>query len=393
MKLKSTLHIKDAILNNDIIMLIWAFYSSANCLFWASNLKRSYSVDGIMKLCDFMTAGLLAVMLLFNKRLKIKEFLLYSVFLAVTVIIEIVVFNRDFAVLSLFMISFTTIDFRKFIQFDIKLKIMWLFLIILMWKTGIIQNYSGLFNGTFKQSIGFQHPNTFAMFSLVILIEWLYLRYQDAGLPELLLIPAFWYVIMEISPSRTTGYTFLLVYLLFLTAKYFPKVFTWKPIIYVLTAIGPIMGTLSVVITKMYIAHKPIAYKINDIMTNRIWFQAEYWQTYPVKLFGGKIDSDSSVSVILDSGYIRCILTYGIVFSVILCILFGALIYYTIKQKQTGIALMTVFFLLMGFAETAMLRLVINITFLAVFNRGCTEIKLHDPDIPVRSYKKHWQKS
>ena len=356
-----------------IIMLIWTFYSSACALFWVSNLKRSYSVEPLMKLCDYMTAGLLAGALLLKQRYKIKKMMLYGSFMLITVIVESVAINRDFAVLSMFMLCFVSIDYHKFILYDIKLKIFWLVMILLMWKVGIVRNFADYFNGIFKQSLGFQHPNTFAMFSLVILLEWLYLRYEKAKLPELLLIPAFWYVIMKISPSRTTGYTFLFIYALFLVAKYLPKVYSWKPVIWLMVAVGPIIGIFSVKITQMYIQHDKLAYKINEIMTNRIDFQAQYWQAYPVKLFGGKIDTENSVDVILDSGYIRCILTYGIILSVVLCLLFSVLIYYALINHQIGIALMAVFFLMMGFAETAMLRLIMNITFLAVFNQQCIQ--------------------
>ena len=372
-KLPALFRISLSLSYQKIIMLIWTFYSSASALFWLSNLKRSYSVDSIMKLCDYMTAALLVGALLLKQRYRIKRILLYAFFLMITVVVELVAINRDFAVLSMFMICFVSMDYQKFIRYDIKLKLFWFVMILLMWKAGIVQNFADYFNGTFKQSLGFQHPNTFAMFSLIILLEWLYLRYEKAKLPELLLIPVFWYVIMKISPSRTTGYTFLFVYLLFLVAKYFPKIFSWKPVIWIMMAVGPIIGVFSVIITKMYIQHDKLAYEINELMTNRIDFQAQYWQAYPVKLFGGKIDTESSVDVILDSGYIRCILTYGIVLSVVLCLLFSMLIYYALKNHQIGIALMAVFFLMMGFAETAMLRLVMNITFLAVFNQQCTK--------------------
>lgn len=66
-------------------------------------------------------------------------------------------------------------------------------------------------------------------------------------------------------------------------------------------------------------------------------------------------------------------LTYGIILSVVLCLLFSVLIYYALINHQIGIALMAVFFLMMGFAETAMLRLIMNITFLAVFNQQCIQ--------------------
>lgn len=373
LKLPSALRINDNLNYSHMIMLIWTFYSCASCLFWVSNLKRSYSVDGIMKLCDYATAGFLVVTLALKRRYRTKKLLLYAIFLAVVITVESVVINRDFAVLSMFMICFVSIDFEKFVQYDIKLKIFWFFMIILMCLVGITNNFSGYFNGTFKQALGFQHPNTFAMFGIVIMLEWLYLRYQKAQLPELLLIPLFWLIIMKISPSRTTGYTFLFIYVLFLVAKYYPKIFTWKPVMLVLSAIGPALGIFSVRITQLFLDYDPLAHEINRLMTNRIWFQAQYWEAYPVKLFGGKIDTEATVDVILDCAYIRCILTYGIVFSVLLCLFFSVLTYCALKNDRIGLALMVVFFLLMGFAETAMLRLIMNITFLAIFNIQSTE--------------------
>lgn len=366
-----------------LVMLIWTFYSSASCLFWVSNLKRSFAVDGVMKLCDFMTAGMLAVVFLFDKRIKTKEFIALALFVSATAIVEIAVFNRDFAVMMLFMLCFMQIDFRKFIAFDMKLKIIWTALIILMCKAGIIRNFADYFNGTFKQSLGFQHPNTFAMFCFIILLEWLFLRYQNGKFIEMLAVPAVWLVVMKIAPARTTGFTFLGVYFLFLVARYFPGLYKSKIVRWGLTMVGSVVAVVSVLLTELYIANNKFALKMNEIMTNRIQFQALYWKTYPVRLFGGKIDTSSEVLVILDSGYIRCILTYGIVLSALLCVFFSVLTYRALKNGHTGVALMVTFFLLMGFAETAMLRLVMNVTFLAVFNRSCTGFSFSAPKFPV----------
>lgn len=353
-----------------LFYIIWTFYSSTYCLFWVSSLKRSYSVQGILKVCNYITVALLILLFVFKRQFDRREFNKYILLGAIFIGVELFTSNLDFMILALFVLCAADLDFEEFIRFDMKMKLFWLCIILLMCYLGITKNFIRYINGAYKQALGFQHPNTFAMFVLIILLEWLYLRSKIMNWAERGCILLIWFVVMQISLSRTTGYMFLAVYVLFGLYRYYPGVFNHKLIRVVCSASMPIMTIVSVVITELYIRRNQFAIELDKLMTHRIRLQALYWKTYPVQLFGQKINVDSSVQVILDSAYIRCLLSYGLVFTVLLCFFYTVLMYKSFAKKQMELAFMMLFFVTMGFGETSMLRIIMNVTLLAVLNQS-----------------------
>lgn len=353
-----------------LFYIVWAFYSSMYCLFWVSNLKRSYSVQGLLKISNYITVVLLILLFVSKRWFDRREFNRYILLGAIFIGVEIFVSNLDFTVLILFILCAADIDFREFIRFDIKIKLFWLFAILLLYYLGITKNFVGYINGAYKQALGFQHPNTFAMFVLIILLEWLYLRSRIMKLAERLCILLVWFVAMQISLSRTTGYMFLVVYILFILYRYFPKIFDYKIIKILFSSSMPVMTVLSVIITKLYIKGSRFAIELDKIMTHRIRLQSLYWKVYSVQLFGQRINMDSSFQVILDSAYIRCLLSYGIIFTLFLCYFYTIVTYKSFSKGHAELAFLMVFFTVMGFGETSMLRIIMNITFLALLNQS-----------------------
>lgn len=79
--------------------------------------------------------------------------------------------SLSFMIMVLFIILAQHMNFDKLIRYDLMLKVFMLFAIVGMCLVGITDNYSAVANGTYKQSMGFTHPNTFTCYVLTVIME------------------------------------------------------------------------------------------------------------------------------------------------------------------------------------------------------------------------------
>ena len=129
----------------------------------------------------------------------------------------------------------------------------------------------------------------------------------------------------------------------------------------------PLLLVVSIVLTKLYISGNSIAILADKVFTNRIRLQSIYWKKFGMSLWGKDISALTS-RFVLDSAYIRCLVAYGIVFSVVFCDDYVNILHKANKVGNNRLIILIIFFLVMGFAETSMLRVTFNITILALLN-------------------------
>ena len=132
-----------------------------------------------------------------------------------------------------------------------------------------------------------------------------------------------------------------------------------------LLAISPaLLLSISVLLTEMYIRKNPLAFKISKMLSGRIYLQSYYWKRYPVNLFGRRMAEALTTERVLDSGYIRCLLQNGLIFTIFLCVAYALVILWAYRMRQYEIAFFAVFFIIYGFMEASFLRVGFNISLL-----------------------------
>ena len=91
---------------------------------------------------------------------------------------------------------------------------------------------------------------------------------------------------------------------------------------------------------------------LNKQLTGRIYLQSKYMQIYHFSLFGNLVDS----SIVLDNTYIRCVLLYGIVGTIIYYYIFNRAIYFSSKEKNRLLTIILIVILLYGIMEMHIIR-------------------------------------
>ena len=357
----------------NLFYVIWTFYSSTYFLFWASNLKRSYSsVTRLLNVCTWITLAAL-VLYIMGSGVRKKDIWLYALLAGVTVLTQYVQRSATLVVLVLFVVSARRLDFREIIRYDVKLKLVWLGVIILLYVTGIVKNIEGYYGNikysVYKQALGFQHPNTLAIFTFTLVMEWLLLRFKSFRVWEWVAILVIWFVVMGISQSRSTGYSMLFLVFVLMLAKRFPKIIYSKPVRILFVAAPPVTAVLGIVLSSLYTRGNTFVRALNKQMTGRIYLQTLFLKGYSVNLFGNDIEPLAQYYT-LDSAWIRCLLSYGLIFFIIFILLYMWVIYKAMISENIEMAVFSLFFVLMGFGETSMVRIAINVSMLAWINRG-----------------------
>lgn len=357
-----------------LFRLAWTFYSCIYVLFYASELSYKYNSSVIMRYTQITTIMILLSSLFLNRKYRIKEFLKYIAFLLMVFLIEINVSDRAFLVYILFMISAQKIDLAKLIKFDVKLKTALLIFVIFLCEIGYINNYAAVINGSYKQALGFSHPNTFCCFAYTIILEWLCIHFKKAKWRNYLLALALFICIYAIGGGRTSSYTFLLIYFLFVIAKITPKVFYSKISSFIFTIITPLMAFMSFLTAYLYSQGNTYMTVLNELMSYRIGLSSYFMDNYDIKLFGQEVltistrsaDLGNVQSLILDCAYIRCILVYGAIYFSILIVMYIILLRALLYNKQIEYALFALFFVILGVGESYMLNPLYNISMLFV---------------------------
>lgn len=340
-----------------------------------SEFAYMYDFDSIFRMIKLAISATLFLMLVALNRYTIKKIILYAVVLMIVFLVEIHISNTDFLVYLLLIMCFPRGSFEKFISFDVFLKTTSVFIIMLLCSMGIINNYIHVTHFAEKQSLGFSHPNILSMFICTILVEWLYLRFNKMKLWDWVVILGIMLVNYNIAASRTSTFVFLLIYVLFLVANYFPRMYNSKLVKYLFVVSMPLMAMFSFVGAWLYVQGNQTFIMLNELFTGRWEGALMVFHKYGVTLLGQKLELFSSRMAALngvsyfsvDNAYFYCVLQYGILYFILLCVTYIAVIHYAMNNHIWHLALFCLFFVIVGFGESYLLNPLYNVALLCLF--------------------------
>lgn len=359
----------------------WFLFSIGYIIFQQSEFIYINHSAGYYKLISYVTLVALITCILMDSKYKKGEFYIYILLCALVGLIYLTRSNRTFLVYMLFMLAFKSVryDFEYLIKFDVKIKLWMLIFVVSMSMIGVINNYSAIWSsGIIKYAYGFFHPNTLGILCFAILVEWLYLQYKTLRLIEWVIVGGIAFYIFDMAASRTSAYTFTVIFILFLLAKTWPRFYSFRITRYMFTVITPILALFSWYLVKLYQEGNAVAIVINTLTTARLMYASNFLNQYGLSLFGNDIEFVSSRAAqlqgisgeILDMAYIRGPILYGIVFSTVIFAGYMLLIYKNMKNElndiNIGMILLTTYYIILGFGETYVLNPIFCIPMLLI---------------------------
>ena len=185
-----------------------------------------------------------------------------------------------------------------------------------------------------------------------------------------------WLIVWKISSARTSAFTFLVVFCLFYITNKYPKIYSLNWVQAAFKVITPVCAAISFVAVYLYRAKNSIGILINTLMSERINIISSFLDKYDLTLFGQELEIYTTRQAKfmgvranpLDNAYARCLLMYGIIFFVFLCVAYTIFINRAMKSRMYPLVLMCTFFVFIGIGESYLLNPIFNITLLCLLN-------------------------
>lgn len=365
--------IKENVNTSEFLFFIsWFLFLSSYFLLKQSEIMYMFDTSNIFKLVKIIVASILLLKMIIIDKYSFQKYFLYYIVLGLSFVNSILVDSDMIFFIILVAFSAHNIDFKKFLKFDIKIRLFFILSIILLCLVGVLPNFTREINGSFKQGFGFSHPNVFCLNVITLLLEVMYLN-KKFSFKYLFFNILIVVLLMHFCNARTSIYTYSLIFIVNLLIRDKEKIFNKKYIKRLLYCLPIIMLILSIFFVKQYGYRNPKIIKLDQILTTRISNGYSFYKTYGITLFGTKIETVGTRKAlitgekikILDMGYLRLAINNGIIECLIfigfLCVL-QFLIY---RRKDYKLLLLNLFFIIIGLLETNIYNIAFNIVFIS----------------------------
>ena len=354
-----------------VYYLLWVIYSFMFFLCQQTELQFMYNTSSLYQYISLVVGGMLLFLFLLTTKIsKLKNLVIYGSVTLILGLSLLILHDKYLIVMFGFILLGRKVDPDQLIKVDLATKICVLSTVLFMWWIGFIPNYSSYINGAYKQALGFSHPNMLANVVYIVLLEWMYIHYNKMKIWEHAMILMFAGVVWNVAASRTSAYTFIIIYVCMIISKFLPNIFQ-KGIVVNLFALLPMLLTVvSFYLIRLYNNGNAFAIAINEITTRRLKQASIMLNQYGVSMFGQFVDTrgsrslnyDANAVFNVDMAYIAIPVRYGIFILLLILLGYFFFIKKTAKNKNNKLLLFTVYFIILGFAETYFYRIQYNVT-------------------------------
>lgn len=341
------------------------FYLAYTFILLQAIFNNVPSLTPLYGIIDKLVIVLIFLTILFQNQIyRIKEIAWVVIIFAIVVISYFL--SKDNIILKAIMLIIASkdINFKKFIKFDLVIKVIFCFIIIIFSQIGIAENYVILrADGTIRQSLGFSHPNALAAYWLSICCDYIYLAFNKNKIIKLFICTIITFIIGYITDSRTVIICVSLMMILLLYNNYLNNKIIKKIVIF----LPYLLFALSLSSAYLYKSSDLIK-NIDRLLSKRIYYTEQYLQKYDINLFGQKIETVSSVQSrllnispqILDNSYIVLLLKFGIILLFCSCLLLSLGLKLSYRERDKLLIIILIIFMIVGLFENWLIKINYN---------------------------------
>ncbi len=307
-----------------------------------TTFPRYRNVENFVKIICYL---LLSMKLIAIDRYKVKELFILLLIGSVSILAARQSGYTNLFLFSMFVMGARDVDFREINRTYFIISFIIIGLAFVASKLGFIENLTYYRDTVKRQSFGIIYPTDFAAHIFYLILSYCFLINRRLKAREAILFLLIAVFIDKYADARLDVILIILTVVCFyiLMSSYVQNSFQQQ--IRTIASFTPsVLFILSLIISYFYKPFGLLA-EINDLLSGRLRLANTALQSYPIKLFGqpiqmiafgGKEGNNLSYSAIdrslyfyIDSSYIYILLRYGILFTIILLILF------TLKTKRT----------------------------------------------------------
>lgn len=350
--------------------MLWVIFNTAFFFLEQTELQYMFNTSRLYQNISLFVGISLIFLFLLTKSFKIREVIIYTC-VALLIIVSMLLLHDKYLMVALgFILLGRMVDAEDLVKIDISVKIFVLITVLFLCFIGYLPNFTRMINGSYKQGLGFSHPNSLAGIVFVILLEWMYIRYKKIKIWEYTLIIAGTCVIWNVAASRTSTFTFILVFVCLIISKVFPRLFKNRIVVNFLALLPMIITIFSFALIRLYEKGNTYVVALNEVLTRRITQASLLLNKYGVSLFGQfvntrgtrSVDYSSDALFSVDMSYIAIPIRYGVVILALLVIGYFFFIKKSAAKGNYKLVLMATYFIVLGFAETYLYRVQYNFT-------------------------------
>ena len=275
--------------------------------------------------------------------------------------------------ICLFVIACKDINFDNIVKYDLKIKTLFLIMVIILYFLGMTNVNTHYRNGVVRQSMGFSNPNSFSTYIMSIVAEYLYLHRNKMRIMDFLIAILAIFLIDYYADSRTQIICLAILIMLIVINRIKKVSFEKKLVKFFACNSFIFLAVLSIILVNMYNHGYKITDIINETTAGRLSNPSKFIELYGINLFGYKTNQDTQIvldedeTITVDNVYMYTLLYYGVIPFIVLCIYMRQYIKYAIKCKENVIIIIMLTFFIGGLMERFCIRLYYNI-FLLYFS-------------------------
>lgn len=279
------------------------------------------------------------------------------------------------------LISFITIVSLKNIELDLILKSIFkalsigLLVVIILSFIGIIDPGIIYRGELLRNSLGFTHPNTTGQIIFVIMSLFLYLYYDKLNALKLFLLIALSIVFLKVTDSRTAFYLLYIEVAIILFYKLTSNNKVINYIIYLITIWLPYFLILISFFSAKFFNKSSFLQSIDIVFSGRIKYSNLFLNKYGISYLGKEIvqvgfgQSRGNMGVeamMLDSGYMRLIIEFGLLATLLFIVTYTYAIKNIYNMRNIKMLIVIQIFLIYGLSESIILNSFTNFTLFSI---------------------------
>jgi len=232
-------------------------------------------------------------------------------------------------------------------------------------------------DGTYRTPLGYKYPTYLPNISLFLYLGWVFLRKNRITIIEIFVIAVMNYIMYIFTDTRAIYYLVNLLLFGVILLKYFKL--TYKSFcighLFKLTTVYLflILALISIYLNVSYNPDISWMNKLNQALSGRLYYGHKGFVDYGISLLGQKIDyvsviekSDGDSLFVIDAGYLKVLLDYGIVLFILIAVGFIKVGKRIVSENQTYFGLVMIIALIDISVNPHMVQLDFNPFFFAL---------------------------
>lgn len=197
-----------------------------------------------------------------------------------------------------------------------------------------------------RYGFGFGHPNQFHLFSLILIVLYVYFRFQKINLRKVLLIEIINICIFYFSQSRTGLIAGVFLGILIIIYRY-GKQWIKRTIAYLVVPICFAVSVVPVIFFK-----GKLFWTIDSLLSYRNSFSKWFIESYGIHMLGNNLEEALSNGGLIDCSYVSMLVNCGIIYTAMYLILTVWVIHCAVREHRNDILVIISFFAVYGITES-----------------------------------------